>query len=323
MSGRATPGAGRRDVLRGLAGAAGVGTLAALTGCADDRPRRLVVAAGDERGIYIAFARLLADRVTASTGIAVEVARTEGSVDNVERLRAGRADLGLALADTLGDPPPDGVTAVARVYENYLQLVVRADGPVRRLEDLRGRTVSLGAAGSGAAVTGASLLRSADLPVGDGAERVRVTYAGLATALDQLRRRDVDAVLWSGGIPTPAVSAADEATPLRMLDLADHVERLATSSGFPYAPRRVPPVGYAPAQGDAARTVGVPNLLLARAGLADDLVAPVVDVLARRAAVLLPDYVRGLQYLTPATMIQTSPVPLHPGAVDAYRALHG
>lgn len=312
----------RRTLLRAAAGGGALAGLSLVSGCSDAPAGRLVVAAGDERGIYIAFARLLAERVTARTGIEVEVLRTEGSVDNVRRLERGEADLGLALADTLGRTPPAAVTAVARVYENYLQLVVHADGPVRSLADLAGRTVSLGAAGSGAARTGAALLRAAGLDEGSGGDAVRVRHAGLATALDQLRTERVDAVLWSGGIPTPAISALDRETPLRMLDLAPVLDTLAATSGFPYGPRRVPPVGYAPA-GEDARTVGVPNLLLARADLRDDLVAPVVGVLVRRAAVLLPDYVRGLQYLTPATMVQTSPVPLHPGAVDAYRALHG
>ncbi|NHA70255.1 TAXI family TRAP transporter solute-binding subunit [Phycicoccus sp. CMS6Z-2] len=308
-------------MLRAAAGPALLGGLGALAGCAPDLPPRLTIAAGDDRGIYIAFARLLAERVADRTGVEVEVLRTEGSVDNVRRVRSGEADLGLTLADALGDPVPAEVRAVARVYENYLQLLVRAGDPVRTLADLRGRTVSLGARGSGAAVTGAALLRAAGLREGPGADAVRVTHAGLAAALGSLRAEEVDAVLWSGGIPTPAVSALDREVPLRMLDLARYVDPLA-ASGFPYAPRRVPPVGYAPPGADA-RTVGVPNLLLARAALPDRVVGAVVEVLVRRAAVLLPDYVRGLQYLTPATMIQTSPVPLHPGAVDSYRALHG
>jgi hypothetical protein len=57
--------------------------------------------------------------------------------------------------------------------------------------------------------------------------------------------------------------------------------------------------------------------------MATDLVGAVVDVLATDASQLVPPYVRGLQYLAPPTMIQTGLIPLHPGAVDAYRELHG
>jgi hypothetical protein len=48
-----------------------------------------------------------------------------------------------------------------------------------------------------------------------------------------------------------------------------------------------------------------------------------VDVLATDAPQLVPPYVRGLQYLDPPSMIQTGLIPLHAGAVGAYRKLHG
>jgi uncharacterized protein len=62
---------------------------------------------------------------------------------------------------------------------------------------------------------------------------------------------------------------------------------------------------------------------MCRESTAPDIVAAVVEVLATEAPRLVPPYVRGLQYLDPPAMIQTGRVPLHSGAVDAYRRLHG
>jgi TRAP transporter TAXI family solute receptor len=299
---------------------------AALAGCRGSDPGRLRIAAGDEGGIYVAFARLLARRLEERVdGLEVEVQITGGTGDNYRRLARGEADLGLGLADSVAAAADSGdgdrVLALARTYENYVQLVVAADGPVRRVSDLAGRDATLGATGSGAAVTGAVLLRAAGLTT-KGPRRVRVQHAGLDSSLDQLRRGGTDAVLWSGGIPTPLISELDEQFPLRMLDLGALVPRMATESGFRYIARRVPRVRYAPEPGQAT-TVGVPNFLLARPGLAHGVARTVVEVLAEDAARLIPDFVLGLQYLTPGLMIQTSPVPLHPGAVAAYRGLHG
>jgi TRAP-type uncharacterized transport system substrate-binding protein len=148
-----------------------------------------------------------------------------------------------------------------------------------------------------------------------------VRHAGLASSLDQLERGDTDAVLWSGGIPTPALSDLDARFPLRMLDLGALVPAMTASSGYRYVERRVPRVSYAPQR--SAATVGVPNFLLTRPGLSREMAQTVVEVLAEDAARLMPDFVLGLQYLTPGLMIQTSPVPLHAGAVAAYRRLHG
>lgn len=300
-------------------------TSVGLTGCGP-KPGRLRIAAGDEGGIYVAFARLLATRLEQRiSGLEVEVQITGGTRDNYRRLALGEADLGLGLADSVAAATAAGerdqVLALARIYENYLQLIVAADGPVRRITDLAGRTVTLGADRSGAAVTGAVLLQAAAMTT-SGPGGVHVQHAGLAASLDQLERGETDAVLWSGGIPTPAISELDDRLPLRMLDLGALVPAMTASSGYPYVRRRVPRVSYAPERRPAA-TVGVPNFLLTRAGLAREMAQTVVEVLAEDAARLMPDFVLGLQYLTPGLMIQTSPVPLHEGAVAAYRRLHG
>lgn len=314
-----------RRCLLGAAAWAALPASALLGGCDGPSPGRLRIAAGDEGGIYFAFARLLAARLEERVdGLRVEVLSTEGTVDNYRRLARDEADLGLGLADSVvamaRGEDGDGVRALARTYENYLQLVVAADGPVRQIGDLAGRVVTLGAAGSGAAVTGDVLLRAAGLATG-GPGDLRVQHAGLARSLELLERGATDAVLWSGGIPTPAITEVDARYPVRMLDLGALVPRMATVSGYQYLARRVPRVPYAP--DDSASTVGVPNFLLARPGLASAMAQTVVEVLAEDAARLMPDFVVGLQYLTPGSMIQTTPVRLHPGAVAAYRRLHG
>lgn len=302
----------RRRVFLGAVGAGALAT--ALGGCGGD-VRRLRVAAGDDGGIYAAFAALLAPRLEARVdGLDVEVEVTAGSLDNVRRLARGEADVGLALADSLDADA--GVLALARTYENYLQLLVPAGSPVRDVAGLRGRTVVLGAAGSGAAASGAVLLEAAGL----GEEAVQVRYAGLADSLSALDDGSAEAVLWSGGIPTPAIAALDDTRPLRMLDLGDWAEPMAEVSGYPYRARQAPDVAYAAA---GTATIGVPNLLLARPDLPDDLAGAVVETLARDAAALVPTSARGVQYLAPPSMIQTGSVPLHPGAAAAYRRLHG
>jgi hypothetical protein len=46
-------------------------------------------------------------------------------------------------------------------------------------------------------------------------------------------------------------------------------------------------------------------------------------VLVTRAARLVPAQAIGTQFLDPRSLIVTSKIPLHPGAVATYRALHG
>ncbi|WP_202915554.1 MULTISPECIES: hypothetical protein [unclassified Mycolicibacterium] len=126
--------------------------------------------------------------------------------------------------------------------------------------------------------------------------------------------------LRSGGIPTPAISELDKTLPLRILDLTPWVAPMSELASYPYLLLRAPVGAYVPA---SVYTIGSPDLLLCRPGLASSLVATAVDVLPTDATQLMPPEVRGLQYLQPPSMIQTGRIPLHPGAIAAYRTLHG
>ena len=282
---------------------------------------RVRLAAGDPGGMYLAFAEILANRVhTRYPGVAVDVLPTEGSVENLARLRSGDVDMGLALADVaerdrVTGPAATAPHAVARVYENYLQVIVRDSAAAQQLSDLQGMRVSLGAAQSGAAATSEVLFEAAGLR-----GRVDMQRYRLRDALARLEDGSIDALVWSGGVPTPAIADLDAELPLRILDISALAAPMSRLAGYPYVVRRVPTCGYVP---PGIRSIGVPNLLLCRQHIAADLVAAVVDVLATDAPHLVPPYVRGLQYLDPPSMIQTGLIPLHPGAVGAYRKLHG
>jgi uncharacterized protein len=297
-----------------------IATALAMAGCARGTSGgRLRLGSGEQGGLYLAFAELLAKQLRGRFPD-VEAMSTEGSVDNLIRLRTGNAELGLALADVVErDLAKNAVdtapVAVARVYENYLQVVVRNSAPVHQLADLAGLRVSIGPAGSGAAATSEVLFDAAGLR-----GRVDMLKLRLHDGLARLADGGVDALVWSGGVPTPAISTLATEVPLRMLDIGQLAASMSQLSGYPYLVRQVPTGDYV---SPGVRSIGVPNLLLCRQDVSADVVAAVVDVLATNAAQLVPPYVRGLQYLDPPSMIQTGRVPLHPGATSAYRSLHG
>ena len=297
-------------------------TAVLAAGCIRSEPGGHVrLAAGDPGGLYLAFAEILAKRVQARyPNITVEVLPTEGTVENLARLRSADVDMGLSLADVAERDRATGAAgtapqAVARVYENYLQVIVRDSAAAQQLSDLQGMRASIGPPGSGAAATSEVLFEAAGLHVPVDMLRYR-----LRDGLARLADGGVDALVWSGGVPTPAVADLDAKLPLRMLDIGPLAAPMSRLAGYPYVVRRVPTGGYVP---PGIRSLGVPDLLLCRQDIAVDLVAAVVDVLATDAPQLVPPYVRGLQYLDAPSMIQTGLIPLNPGAVGAYRKLHG
>ncbi|UJW30767.1 TAXI family TRAP transporter solute-binding subunit [Saccharothrix sp. AJ9571] len=304
-----------------------VGGLALLTGCAPGGyrgpERKVTIAAGERGGFYLAFAELLAAEITkAEPDLHGEAVVTEASVANVTRLRDGAVDLGLVLADVaqtavLGQEPfpvPVPLRALGRVYENYLQVVVRADGPVRDLAGLAGRPVAIGSRFSGAAFLAQRMLTVAGI-------QVEPSTLLLDDAIAALRDRRVDALIWSGGVPTPAISELDRDTPIRLLALDQVLPVLRAVHGPVYEQVRVPSRAY-DGVGEVP-TIGTANLLACAPSLPDDVAAAVVRVLVSHAADLVPAEAVGAQFLDVRTLIGTGEVPLHPGAVRTYRELHG
>ncbi|QKZ24258.1 TAXI family TRAP transporter solute-binding subunit [Streptomyces chartreusis] len=324
----------RRTVLRAAVGVACTGLLAA-TGTADARHTdrgpegRLRIATGESGNLYAAFGRLLADQVRAAyPRLSCEVIHSEASVDNIRMLQAREAEVALSLADIAwaaydGSAPfgrPVPLRAIGRVYENYLQLAVRADAPIRNVADLAGHTVSLGAPASGGAVLGDRLLRAAGLTPGTD---VQVRRLLLPQAVRAMRDGAIDALLVSGGLPLPALSGLGARRGIRLLPLASLLPRLrGTEPSGPGLEAVTVPAGAYRGTPEVT-TIGVANLLLCRPDLPSPVAAALTDVLVRRATHLVPSSALGTQFLDARSLISTGSVPLHPGAVVAYRELHG
>ncbi|MET9604959.1 TAXI family TRAP transporter solute-binding subunit [Streptomyces sp. NPDC006512] len=308
---------------------AGFGAVAAaLTGCsAGSGPvRRLRLATGPEGGPYNAFGRALARAVAASGhGLEIVPVATAASVDNLRQLEDGSVDLALAMADAaedavLGREPfarPAPVTALARIYVNYTHLLVPRDGPVRAVEQLAGRPVAAGAAGSGVRVVAGRVLRAAGV---DGGAAARERELGLAESVSALREGAVDALFWSGGVPTPALAELTGQRPVRFLPLDGHVSALRERYGPVYTAVTLPAGVYGLTAPVA--TIGVGNYLLARRGVPDGAVRDLLRVVFDRWRDLLREVTAGAR-LEPRFAISTGAVPLHPGAVAHYREVYG
>jgi TRAP transporter TAXI family solute receptor len=320
-------------VLRaGLGLAAAITLPSALAACTADRPDELTVAGGEPGGFYLEFSTLLAAALerhgVAGTARALP---TGGSLDNLAELRAERATFAVALADAAATSPEQGaepvpLAAVGKVYENYVHCVVRRDSGIRDLAQLAGKRVAGGQAGSGTSLTTVRILAAVGLgtPAAGGAAAegsVAVVDLGLNDGIAALRAGTVDALFWSGGVPTAAIAAAQQEVALALLDLSAALPGLRKGFSAVYDRVLIPEGSYPGVP--AVWTVGAANLLLCRADADAATVERTVQLLVHHAGELIPQSSLGVQFLSPETLINTAGIPLHPAAAEAYRALHG
>ena len=299
-----------------------------LSGCAQgpsvaDPPSELVIAAGEASGVYYEYGQGLARALSEdlpSTTLRTRV--TSGSVDNVGLLARGEAGLAFSLADTAaeavaGSGPfrsPVALRALARLYTNSVHVVVPESSPADRVADLRGLRVSVGAAGSGTELTATRMLTVAGLGAPSAVQVVRSGVQESAAALSAGR---LDAFFWSGGLPTEGIAELVETTEVRLLPTDELLAGMRAAHGEYVVEQTIPSSVYG-TSGDVS-TIGVPNLLLVRADLPDDLARALTAGLFAAQPELVEAH-PAARTLDERSAITTAPVPLHPGAAAYYRA---
>ncbi|WP_412747183.1 TAXI family TRAP transporter solute-binding subunit [Krasilnikovia sp. MM14-A1004] len=291
----------------------------ALTACVGKTPesRRVRIATGSPTATYYAIGSALArliGRELPETDATVMV--TAASAENVQLISHGQADIGFTQADVLvsGGGSTPGIMALARVYDDLLHLVVRADSPIRTLEDLKGRTVSVGAHGSGTAVTVGRLLAVAGMSVTGGIDRRELN---LDDSLGALATYEIDAFFFSGGLPVAGIRQLSTRAKARIIDLSKWAGELRRTYSEVYVVRNVPVSAY---QTPPAATIANPNLLVVSASMPDDLAFDLTRLLMERRDELAAAH-PAAERLDPRSAIATLPVPLHPGAARYYQSV--
>ncbi|MGA6205416.1 TAXI family TRAP transporter solute-binding subunit [Nocardia testacea] len=308
-------GSAARETMIGRRRALGMAALAlTVAACGPPAPAHVRLGSGLAGGLFHEFGSTLAEAADRTTTVRVDPVPTAGSVENLELLESGGVDAALALGDSaalLGSR----ALAVGRLYESYIHLAVRADSPVQHIGDLRGARVDIGVAGSGAALTGERLLRSAGMEPG---RDYTISQRELADALPALHSLAVDAILWGAGLPTPEVGTTAS---IRMLDLGEWVQPMRDRFGYSYDHVPVPANTYPGSSG--FETIGVPVLLLVAPGTGDGTVVALADLLVHHSHALVPERARGFQFFDRRWLVSTGSIPLHPAAADYYRDQHG
>ncbi|MGW7350526.1 TAXI family TRAP transporter solute-binding subunit [Streptomyces sp. NPDC054784] len=284
-------------------------------------------ATGVPTGVYARYGTLLQQRLGRDApDLDLGLRASEGSVENIEMLVSGKADFTIAQSDAVADYLDSGgegaerLSACARLYDDYVQLVVPADSPVRSARDLRGLRVGTGEARSGVNLVAGRLLRAAGL---DRERDLREEAIGIDRMPSLLAKGELDAFLWTGGLPTSAIEQLARHTRIRLVQLGDLVPRLQRMEPETryYRPAVMPADAYPDVQqGEPVDTVAVSNLLVTTDRTDPDVAEAVTRSLINSRD-QIGNEVHAAQKVDLRTAIYTDPLPLHTGAERYYRAV--
>lgn len=307
--------------LRGLAGAAVV-TLAA--GAAAPAQAQFVnVLTGGTAGVYyplgVALSKIYADKIPKSRPA---VQATKASVENLVLLEAGKGEIAFTLGDSLvfawnGDKdagfekPLKKLRGIAAIYPNYIQLVATASSGVKTLADLKGRSLSVGAAKSGTELNTRAILAAAGM---DYKSLGKVEYLPFAESVDLMKNRQLDGTLQSAGLGVASIRDLASTNDITVVAIpAETVKKI----GAPYLPVTIPANTYK-GQTTPVETAAVVNFLVTHEGVSDDLVYQMTKTMFDNLDTMVASHAAAKD-IKLANAQNGMPIPLHPGAARFYK----
>ncbi|MHA6263845.1 TAXI family TRAP transporter solute-binding subunit [Arenibacterium sp. CAU 1754] len=302
---------------------------AALSGqVAGAQERFITIGTGGQTGVYFVVGQSicrLVNRGSADHGLKCTAPSTGGSIANINAIKAGDMDMGVAQSDwqfhayngssQFEGAKFDNLRAVFSVHGEPFTVVARADSGVNNFDDLFGKRVNVGNPGSGQRATMDVVLEAMGKSSADFALASELKPAEQSAALGDNK---VDAIVYTVGHPNGSIQEATSTVDAKLVNVTgDAIDKLV--NGNPYYAKATIPGGLYKGNDDDVQTFGVKATFVTSADVADDVVYTVVKAVFdnfERFKGLHPAFAN----LQEADMIADGlSAPLHPGAEKYYR----
>ncbi len=275
------------------------------------------IGTGGQSGIYYPFGGALAkvwSEHVPDVNAKAEV--TAASVENTIKVVRGDMIAGIAMGNVVLDaykgegkfPKKMPVNTLFALYPNLVHTLTLEKSGINSLDDLKGKRISLGAPGSGTAVTSAALLESIGLDV---KKDITAVYLNYSETTNALANGQIDAGFIVGGQGVGAVTQVALTHKIKVLSISDAQSQAFIKQHPAYSAFDIP-AGVYNNVGEVS-TLSVWNVLVVNASMSEDMAYN----LTKAAYENMPEVrkvVKMAEMTTPENAQRLQGVPLHPGA---------
>ena len=289
----------------------------------------ITIGTGGQTGVYYVVGQSickLVNRGTAKHHIKCTAPSTGGSIANINAIKAGDQDMGVAQSDWQyhayhgtskfkDDGPFKDLRAVFSVHSEPFTVVARKDSGIKTFADLKGKRVNIGNPGSGQRATMGVVLDALGWKDSDFALASELKSSEQAAALGDNK---VDAIVFTVGHPNGSIQEASTTTDAVLVPVTGPaIDKLVKDN--PYYAKAVIPGGMYKGNDKDVETFGVKATFVSSAKVPDEVVYQVVKAVFdnfARFKKLHPAFAN----LKESEMIKAGlSAPLHPGAVKYYK----
>jgi len=281
------------------------------------------VLTGGTSGVYYPLGVALSEiYATGIDGARTQVQSTRASVENLNLLQTGGGEIAFSLGDSVllgvegdteaGFPGPlDKLRGIAAIYPNYVQIVANAESGITSLEELKGKSLSVGAPASGTELNARAIFAAAGMSYED---LGRVEYLPFAESVELVKNRQLDATLQSAGIGVASIRDLAASLPINVVAVSPEI---VEAIGAPFL-SGVIPAGTYDGQTEDVTTAAVGNFLITHADVPEETAYQMTKLLFENLDHMAAAHAAA-RSIDIANALAGMPLELHPGAERYYR----
>ncbi len=299
----------------------------ALTLHADaQQAKRIVVATGGTGGVYYPYGGTLAEIINQKVPNVKATAEVTGaSVENIRLVGKKDVTFALAMNDTVYQAYTgegkfkghkiDAIRTVFQMYPHVYHIVTLQKYPVKKLADLKGKKVSVGAPGSGTEYKTNLILPLLGIKYSD----MKVYRLSFSENSTQLKDGIIDVGIWDVAPPTSSIIDLSTTHQLRFIPFTEEDVAKVVKT-YPFYGRITLPKNTYKGQTEEILSVSVWNSVVCHKDTPDDLVYQVTKAVFENHKTLVNTH-KIAEYTTPKASATNSPIPIHPGALKYYKEI--
>ena len=294
----------------------------AFAACGDNAGTKMTMGTGGTSGTYYGYGGVLGQYIKNNSGINVTVVSTDGSKANIQGIAAGNYQLGTVQSDVMAyawdgtrsfvaEGKIASFRTVAGLYAEAVQLLTM-DPEIKTVADLKGKSVSIGAPGSGVYFNAIDVLEAAGLTEND----IKAQYQSFADSADALKDGKIDAAFIVAGPPTPAITELCTTNNAYLVPIDGEVaQKLMANCPF-YTLHTIPKGTYNGQEADVT-TVTVKATLIVSETASEDDVYKLTKAIFDNADAIAAENAKGAE-LSLENATQGLTVPFHKGAAKYF-----
>ncbi|MDR3220939.1 MAG: TAXI family TRAP transporter solute-binding subunit [Candidatus Accumulibacter sp.] len=280
------------------------------------------IATGGTSGTYYPIGGAIAQAASKSGALQATAETGNASVANLNLVGKGEIEVVFAQNDTafwayngqqMFKEPMKNLRTVAALYPEHVQVIIAKDAKIAGINDLKGKRVSVGAAGSGTEADVRAIFEVAKLTYGD----MKIDHLDFGATTNRFKDNQIDVGFVVAGFPTASIMDLTMTKDVTLLTFSDDF-LVQLNKAHPYfVASTIPAKTYRGVDQDT-KTPAVVAMLVTHDKVPENVVYEFVKNMYENLDAIHASHATAKQ-ITLNGALEGVTVPVHPGAAKYYK----